>query len=106
MPLVLYEVANDGIHVFPKNCTMLQGTVDRLSDATQTFRPFLVLAGEITNFRSSSGIANSQLSKDHIFLWMVVNPRVKFEITNNRVNNLIVGAIPAVENLKLSFDDR
>ena len=59
MPLVLYEVANDGIHILPTDCTIRQDTVDRLSDAAQTFGPFLVLASEITKLRSRGGIANS-----------------------------------------------
>ena len=59
MPLVLYEAANDSIHILPKDLMIHQGTVDRLSDAVQTFGPFLVLASEITNLRSRSGIANS-----------------------------------------------
>lgn len=37
---------------------------------------------------------------------MVVDLRVNFEITDNCVNNLEVGPIPAVENLKLPFEDR
>ena len=59
MPLVLYEVANDSIHMLPKDLMIRQRTVDRLSDAVQTFGPYLVLASEITNLRSRSGIANS-----------------------------------------------
>ena len=37
---------------------------------------------------------------------MVVYLRVNFEITDSRANNLIVRAIPAVENLKLPLEDR
>ncbi len=59
MPLVLYEVANDDIHVFPKDSTIRQEPVDPLSDTAQTFGPLLVLAGKIANLRSRSGIANS-----------------------------------------------
>ncbi len=59
MSLVLYEVANDSIHILAKDLMIRQGTVDRLSDAVQTFGPYLVLASEITNLRSRSGIANS-----------------------------------------------
>ena len=36
---------------------------------------------------------------------MVVNLRVKFEVANNRANNLIVGAVAAVENLKFLLED-
>jgi len=36
---------------------------------------------------------------------MVVNLRVKFEVANNRANNLIVGAVAAVENLKFPLKD-
>ena len=59
MPLVVYEVANDGIHRVPKDVTIRHYTVDRLSDAVQTFGPFLVLVSKFTNLRSRSGIANS-----------------------------------------------
>ena len=36
---------------------------------------------------------------------MVVNLRVKFEVANNRANDLIVGAVAAVENLKFPLKD-
>ena len=36
---------------------------------------------------------------------MVVNLRVKFEVANSRANNLIVGAVAAVENLKFPLKD-
>jgi hypothetical protein len=36
---------------------------------------------------------------------MVVNLRVKFEVANNRSNNLVVGAVSAVENLKFPLKD-
>ena len=59
MPLVLYEVANDGIHILPKDCTIRQDIVERLSDAAQTFGPFLVLVSKIPNLLSRSAIENS-----------------------------------------------
>ena len=83
-----------------KDFTARENTVDRMSDAAQTFGPSLVFASEITDFRSRSRIANFQLGKDQVFLGMVVNLRVKFEVANNRANYLIVGAVAAVENLK------
>ncbi len=106
MPLVLYEVANDIIHILPNDLMIRQGAVDRLSDAAQTFGPCLVLASQITNLRSRSGITNSQLGEDQIFLGVVVDLWVNPEITDNHPNNLVVGPIPAVENLKLPFEDR
>src|SRR5260370_30939660 len=36
---------------------------------------------------------------------MVINFRVDFEITDNRANNLVVGAVSAVENLKFPLKD-
>ena len=36
---------------------------------------------------------------------MVINLRVNFEITDNNVYNLVVWAIPAVETLKLPFEE-
>ncbi len=106
MPLVLDEVANDGINILPRHLMIRQRLVDRLSDAVQTFNPCSVLASEITHLRSRSGIANSQLGENQIFLGMVVELWVNLEITDNRTNNGIVGANPAVENLKLPFEDR
>ena len=58
-PLVLYEIANDVIHILPKDFTIREDTVDRLSDAAQTLSPFLVLKCEVTDLCSRSGIANS-----------------------------------------------
>jgi hypothetical protein len=57
MPLVLYEIANDVIHILPKDFTIREDTVDCLSDAAQTLSPFLVLKCEVTDFCGRSGIA-------------------------------------------------
>ena len=58
-PLVLYEIANGGIHILLKDFTARENTVDRMSDTAQTFCPSLVFASEITDFRSRSRIARS-----------------------------------------------
>jgi hypothetical protein len=62
-PLVLYEIANGGIHILPKDFAARENTVDRMSDAAQTFGPSFVFASEITDLRSRSGIANISLAK-------------------------------------------
>jgi hypothetical protein len=36
---------------------------------------------------------------------MVIDFRVDFEIADNRTNNLVVGAVSPVENLKLPLED-
>src|SRR6266700_1158873 len=36
---------------------------------------------------------------------MVIHLRVDFEIADNRANNLVVGAVSAVENLKFPLED-
>src|SRR5450631_675953 len=36
---------------------------------------------------------------------MVIHFRVDFEIADNRANNLVVGAVSAVENLKFPLED-
>jgi hypothetical protein len=36
---------------------------------------------------------------------MVVNLRVKFEVADNRADNLIVGAVAPIENLKFPLKD-
>jgi hypothetical protein len=58
-PLVLYEIANDGMHILPKQFAIRENIVDRMSDAAQKFGPLLVFASEITDHRSRTGIANS-----------------------------------------------
>jgi hypothetical protein len=57
-PLVLYEIANDGIDILPKDFAARENIVDRMSDAAQTFGPSLVFASQVTDLRSRSGIAN------------------------------------------------
>ncbi|MET4375032.1 hypothetical protein ABIA99_007765 [Bradyrhizobium sp. LB12.1] len=104
-PLVLNEITNNGMHILPKEFAIREYTVNRTSDAAQTFGAFLVFAREITDFRSRTGIANFQLSEDKVFLRMMINLRVKFEVANNRTNNLIVRAVATVENLKLPLQD-
>src|SRR5438132_1955552 len=93
------------MHILPKEFAIRENTVDRMSDAAQTFSSSLVFASEITDLRSRTGIANFQLSEDQVFLRVVVNLRVKFEVANNRADNLIIGAVAAVENLKLPLKD-
>ena len=63
MPLVLYEVANDIIHILPNDLMIRQGAVDRLSDAAQTFGPGLVLASQITTFAAAAGSRILSLAK-------------------------------------------
>ncbi len=57
-PLVLYEITNDGMHILPKEFAIRENTLDRISDAAQTFGPCLVFASEITDLCSRTGIAN------------------------------------------------
>jgi len=104
-PLVLYEIANDGMHILPKQFAIRENIVDRMSDAAQKVGPLLVFASEITDLRSRTGIANFQLVEDQVFLRMVVNLRVKFEVADNRADNLIVGAVAPIENLKFPLKD-
>jgi len=57
--LVRDEIANNGIDILPKNFTIREHIPDRLSDAAQAFRPFVVFASEIADPRSRSRIALS-----------------------------------------------
>jgi len=63
MPLALYEIANDVIHILPKDFTIREDTVDRLSDAAQTLSPFLVLKCEVTDFAAAAGSRSFSLAK-------------------------------------------
>ena len=103
--LVLYKIANDVVHVLPKDFTIRENTIDCLGDAAQTLSPFLVFECEVTYLCSRSGIANFQLGKDQVFLRMMVRLRVNLKIADNRANNLIVGTVPAVENLQFALED-
>ena len=42
VPLVRDEIANDGIDSLPKNFTIREDVLDRVSDAAQPFSPFVV----------------------------------------------------------------
>ena len=50
IPLVLDEIANDVIHILPRDFTIRENTLDRFSDAAQTLSPFLMLKCEVTDF--------------------------------------------------------
>ena len=52
------SIPSEAIHILPKDFAARENTVDRMSDAAQTFGPSLVFASEITDLRSRSGIAN------------------------------------------------
>jgi hypothetical protein len=47
LPLVRDEIAN--IDILPKNFTIREHVLDRLSDAAQAFSPFVVCVSEITD---------------------------------------------------------
>jgi hypothetical protein len=57
-PLVLDEIANNGIEILPKNVAIREHVLDRASDTAQAFSPFLVFVSEITDLRSRIRIAN------------------------------------------------
>ena len=59
VPLVRDEITNNGIHSLPKNFTIREYALDRVSDAAQAFSPFKVFASEITDLRSCNRIARS-----------------------------------------------
>lgn len=54
---MLYEIANDGMHILPKDLLIRENAVDRIRDATQRFAPSLMFASDITHLRSRPGIA-------------------------------------------------
>ena len=59
VPLVRDEIANNSIDSLPKNFTIREHVIDRVSDATHAFSPFVVFASEITDLRSRNRIARS-----------------------------------------------
>ena len=59
MPLVRDEIANNGIDILPKNFSIREHVLDRVSNAMQAFSPFVVFASEITDSRSRNRIARS-----------------------------------------------
>jgi hypothetical protein len=77
-PLVLYEIANDVIYILPKDFTIREDTVDRLSDAAQTLGPFLVLKCEVTDLCSRSGIAIAHVSVQNAAA--PTTPRSSFDV--------------------------
>jgi hypothetical protein len=52
-----------------------------------------VFASKIADLRSSSRISCPQLDKYQVFLGMMINFWVDFEVTDNRVNDLIVSTV-------------
>ena len=55
-PLVRDEIANNGVDSLPKNFTIREHVLDRVSDAAQAFSPFVVFASEVTDLRGCSRI--------------------------------------------------
>lgn len=104
-PLVFQEIANDGVHVMPKELAVGEHTVNRFCDAAQTLGPFFMLTRKIADFRCRDGIAESQLGKNPIFLRMVVQLGIDFEIRNDRPDDLIVRPLCATEDVQLVFED-
>src|SRR6266496_814738 len=60
-PLVRDKIANNGIDILPKNFSIREHVIDRVSDAAQAFCPFVVFVSEITDLRSGNRIAYCQL---------------------------------------------
>jgi hypothetical protein len=104
-PLVRDEIANNDIDILPKNFSIREHALDRMSDAAQAFGSFAVFAREITDLRSRNRIARSQLGKDQVLLGMVIHFRVDLEIADDRANDLVIGAVSTIENLKFPLKD-
>jgi hypothetical protein len=64
-----------------------------------------VFASKIADLRSSSRISCPQLGKYQVFLGMMINFWVDFEVTDNRVNDLIVSTVAPAENLEFPLKD-
>ncbi len=105
-PLVIQEIANDGVDVLARNLTSRENSVDRGCNPAQSLSPFLMFACKLADLGSCKGIAKLQLQKDPIFLGMVVQFSVDFEVRNNGADDLVVRLVCAIENIKLVFEDR
>ena len=57
-PLALYEIANDVLNILPKHLPIRQNAVDRLNEAAQTLRPFLMLKRQIAVDAANLGITD------------------------------------------------
>lgn len=55
-PLALYEIANDVVDILPKYLAIRKNAIDRLSNATQTLGPFLVLERQVADLCRRSWI--------------------------------------------------
>ena len=107
VPLVPDKIANNGIDILSKNFTIREHVPDRLSDAAQALQPLYGVPWQRSPTFSSRNLGSRVLSlaKTQVFLGMVIHFRVDFEIADNRANNLVVGAVSPVENLKFPLED-
>src|SRR6266702_5641472 len=104
VPLMPDEIVNDGNDSFSKHFTTRKHVVDGVSNTAQALSPFAVLVGEITDLRSRSRIAHSQLGKHQVFLGMMMHFRVDLEIAENRANNLVVRVVSPAEYFEFPLE--
>src|ERR1700756_1417816 len=72
-----------------------------MRDPAQTFGAPPVISREIADLRGGSGIAHLQLLEYHVLQRMVVGIRIDLEITDDRVDDLVVRAVSASEDAQL-----
>lgn len=100
-PFVLDEVANDVVDGLPQQFPISQYTLDRLRDPVQTFSTPPVIGREIADIRGRGGIAHLQLLEYDILQWMVAGIGIDLEISDHRMDNLVVRVLSASKNAEL-----
>src|SRR5215468_6052450 len=105
-PFLLDEVANDVVNCLPQEFPISQYTLDCLRDPAQTLGASAMIGREIANPRGRGGIACLQLFEYYVLQRMVAGIGIDLEISDHRMDNLVVRALSASEEAQLPLKNQ
>jgi hypothetical protein len=105
-PFLLDEVPNDVIDGLSQEFPISQYTPDRLRDPAQTFGAFPMIGSEIADPPGRGGIAHLQLFEYYVLQRMMADIGIDLEISDNRVDDLVVRALSASEEAQLPLKNQ
>src|ERR1700758_1087449 len=100
-PLLLNEVANDVVHGLAQEFPISEYILDCVGDPAQTISASTVIGRKIADLRGRGGIAHLQFLEYPVLQRMVVGIGIDLKISDNGMDDLVVGAFSPREDVQL-----
>ena len=97
-PLLLDEVVHNVVERPTWDLTMGQDAPDHVGYPTQTFAFNVMLSFEVADAFGRDRVARLQFLKDHVLFRMIATIGVVLKIADDRLYNLIIGSLVAIED--------